>query len=76
MREAKRIGPSQRAFSIVHRSYVRMSVTPAIGIVARLDPVQFETGFLGWNPDALPPRPPEDVVAGDGRTVRTSTDAG
>ncbi len=53
-----------------------MSVTPAIGIVARLDPVQFETGFLGWNPDALPPRPPEDVVAGDGRAVRTSTDAG
>lgn len=44
-------------------------------VFARLDPGQFEAGFLRWTQAALPARPVSDVLAIDGKTVRRSGDA-
>lgn len=44
-------------------------------VFARIDPVQFEAGFLRWTQAALPDRPVADVLAIDGKTVRRSGDA-
>lgn len=43
-------------------------------VFARIDPGQFETGFLRWVQEALPDRPAQDVIAIDGKTVRRSGD--
>lgn len=42
-------------------------------VFGRLDPAQFETGFLRWVQGTITPRPGE-VIAVDGKTVRRSGD--
>lgn len=44
-------------------------------VFSRIDPAQFEAGFLRWTQEALPDRPVADVLAIDGKTVRRSGDA-
>ncbi len=44
-------------------------------VFSRIDPAQFEAGFLRWTQAALPDRPVADVLAIDGKTVRRSGDA-
>lgn len=43
-------------------------------VFARIDPVQFETGFWRWTQAALP-LPPGQTIAIDGKTARRSGDA-